>query len=56
MTIFFTFVVLVHVAGLFAILLAMRQAPVAVETNRGFTVISEPEETHETVSAYIRTA
>lgn len=56
MTIFFTIVALLHVVGLFAMMLAMRRAPVAVQTSRGFMVIAEPEEVRETVGALARTA
>ncbi len=56
MTLFFTIVALVHVAGLFAMLLAMRRAPVAIETSRGFMVIAEPEATHASIGALARTA
>lgn len=56
MTLLFTIVALVHVAGLFLMLLAVRRAPVAVESNRGFMVISEPSETHGSVGALVRTA
>ena len=56
MTTFFTIVALVHVAGLYAMMLAMRRAPVAIESNRGFMVIAEPEEAPETISVLARTA
>ena len=56
MTLFFTFVALVHVAGLFAMMLAMRRVPVAIQSNRGFRVISEPEEAHQSMGALVRTA
>ncbi len=56
MTIFFTLVALVHVAGLFAMLLAVRRAPVACESNRGFMVIAEPEEVSENIAGLVRTA
>ena len=56
MTLFFTIVALVHVAGLFAMLLAVRRAPVAIENNGGFMVIAEPKESHEMVGALGRVA
>jgi hypothetical protein len=56
MTIFFTIVALVHVCGLYAMLLALRRAPVAVESSRGFQVIAQPEEMREVVGAQARTA
>ncbi len=56
MTIFFTIVAVVHVFGLYAMLLAMRRAPVAVEGDRGFRVIAEPEEVREIVAAHARAA
>ncbi len=56
MTIFFTIVAGLHVCGLYAMLLAMRRAPVAVENDRGFQVIAEAEEAHEMVAAHARTA
>jgi hypothetical protein len=56
MTLFFTVVALVHVAGLFAMLFAVRRAPVAVENSRGFMVIAQPSETHEALGALARTA
>lgn len=56
MTLFFTIVALVHVAGLYVMLLAMRRAPVAVEGNQGFRVIAEPEEAREIVAAHARAA
>ncbi len=56
MTIFFTIVALVHLCGLFAMLLAFRRAPVAVEDSSGFRVIAEAEEQHEIVAAHARAA
>ena len=40
----------------FAMLLAMRRAPIAVESDRGFQVIAEAEEQHEIVAAHARAA
>jgi hypothetical protein len=56
MTLFFTLVALVHVAGLFVMLLAVRRAPVAIENNGGFMVVAEAEEAHEIVGALARAA
>ncbi len=56
MTIFFTIVALVHVCGLYAMLLAMRRAPIAVESDRGFQVIAEAEESHGIAAAQARPA
>lgn len=56
MTLFFTIVALVHLCGLYAMLLAFRRAPVAVERADGFRVIAEAEEHRELVAAHARTA
>ena len=56
MTLFFTVVALVHFTGLFAMLLAIRRAPVAVENNSGFMVIAQPAEAREALGALVRTA
>ena len=52
MTIFFTIVALVHLFGLFAMLLALRSAPVAVSENRGFQTIAESEQARENVASH----
>jgi hypothetical protein len=56
MTIFFTIIAAVHVIGLYAMLFALRRAPVAVENSNGFQVIAEAEEAHEMTTAHARTA
>ena len=56
MTTFFTIVAVVHVVGLYALLLAMRRAPVAAQGEQGFRVITEADEAHEIVTAHARTA
>jgi hypothetical protein len=53
MTLFFTIVAVLHLFGLFAMLLALRTAPTAVEAN-GFRTIAEPEQDHETVASHAR--
>lgn len=56
MTLFFTLVAVIHVFGLFAMLLALRRAPVAVEGDRGFQVIAEADEARAVLAAQTRTA
>ncbi|HLP09606.1 MAG TPA: hypothetical protein VK178_15690 [Opitutaceae bacterium] len=56
MTIFFAIIAAIHVIGLYAMLFALRRAPVAVETSDGFQVIAEAEEVREMAHAHARTA
>lgn len=58
MTLFFTIVAVLHLFGLFAMLLALRNAPVEATANRGFRTIAETEQAPETVAthAHVRTA
>jgi hypothetical protein len=56
MTIFFAIVALVHVFGLFALLLAFRHAPVAVRREPSFMVIGKPEAARDFVAVHARTA
>ncbi len=56
MTTFFTIVALVHICGLYAMLIALRRAPVAVESSRGFQVIAQPGDVREVAAAQARTA
>jgi hypothetical protein len=53
---FFSIVAIVHIAGLYLMLLAMRRAPVGVEGSQGFKVIAEPELARAVVAAQHRTA
>jgi hypothetical protein len=58
MTLFFTIVAVLHLFGLFAMLLALRNAPVSAAASQGFRTITEPEQATETVAshAHVRTA
>ncbi len=56
MTLFFTAVAAIHIFGLFALLVALRRTPIAVEADHGFRVIADPEETREIVAGRVRTA
>ncbi len=56
MTIFFTIIAAIHVVGLYAMLFALRRAPVAVENSDGFQVVAEAEEVREMAAAQVRTA
>ncbi len=56
MTLFFAIVAVVHICGLFAMLLAFRRAPIAVENANGFQVIAEPERQPEAVAVRTCTA
>ena len=50
MTTFFMTLALIHVAGLFIMMFALRKAPVAIETVNGLQVVSE-ETAHEAMAA-----
>ena len=57
MTTFFILLAGLQLFGLYAILLAMREAPVAVESADGFCTIEQADEAGETVAvAMARTA
>lgn len=56
MTIFFTIVAAVHVLGLYAMLFALRRAPVATERSKGFQVIAHAEETEAIAAVRAHTA
>ncbi|MFT3831569.1 MAG: hypothetical protein QM691_17880 [Opitutaceae bacterium] len=56
MTIFFAIIAAIHVVGLYAMLFALRRAPVAVENSNGFQVIAEADEVREMANAQARTA
>ncbi|HQF38223.1 MAG TPA: hypothetical protein PK322_03810 [Opitutaceae bacterium] len=56
MTLFFAIVAVVHVCGLFAMLIALRRAPIAVENASGFQVIAEPQSQPEAAAARACTA
>lgn len=56
MTIFFAIIAAIHVIGLYAMLFALRRAPVAVENSDGFQVIAEAEEVRDMATAHARTA
>ena len=54
MTLFFTIVAALHLFGLFAMLLALRGAPVSATSGQGFRTITEPEQASEAVVAHAR--
>ena len=54
MTLFFAIVAVLHLFGLFAMLLALRGAPVPATSGQGFRTITESEQASEAVVAHAR--
>jgi|GEM_PF-5126483 len=54
MTLFFVIVALVHVFGLFAMLMALRQVPAAARVDRGFCRMEALDRVEDSAPAHVQ--